>query len=426
MESIDHLTEDYSRHRVPDEAAVSGFRIALVIFGAIITLPIFFVGGQLGHSMGFAPSIIAFVLTGVVVATVAIAVGIIATRTRLPTVLIMRYSFGRNGARLVSVIIGLAVLGWYGITLDIFVDAMQTLMLSFEISDPSDYIYLYPASALMILTAIFGFRGLDKVSIFAVPCMILFLLALVYTAIGYSGFAAILNQTGRGMSISQGASAGIGGFIVGVTVFPDLCRYARSERDAVIAASGGIGLCGALVLILATIPSIAAQDSNFLQVLTLFGFGISGLVLILLATWTTNAYNLYSSSLVVANILLKVEKWKLTVMLGLIGTGIALISVLDNFITFLNIIAISIPPIAGVYIADFYIARKQDYSEDALKRVPAYNPAGFGAWITGSLAAYGSNGGVYKLTTVPAIDAMIVAAIAYLIWLRISRQSCHL
>ena len=416
MENFNQLTEDYSRHRVPNSATVSGWRIALIILAATITLPIFLVGAQLGQSMGLIPSLIAFVIIGVVIATIASAVGIIATRSRLTTAMIMQFSFGRIGARIVSAIIGFAMLGWYGVTVDVFVRATQTLMSDVSDLSLSRNIYLFGASTLMILTTIFGFRGLDRLSMFAVPFLVIFLLTLVYTAIDNTGLSVIATLPGQGMSSAQGASAGIGGFIVGVTIFPDLCRYARNERDAVIAALLGLGLCVILVLVFATIPSIAVQESNFLQVVLLIGLGIPGIALILLATWTTNVYNLYSSSLVVANIILQVRKWKLVLVLGVIGAGIASIPILDNLITFLDLIAITIPPVAGVYMADFYIVRNQDYSNDVLESVQAFHPAGFVAWILGSLLAYLSNQGVLTLTTVAAIDAIVCAFITYTAW----------
>ena len=48
MRKFDQITEDYSRQPVPDSATVTGLRITVVMVGAVITLPIFFVAAQLG------------------------------------------------------------------------------------------------------------------------------------------------------------------------------------------------------------------------------------------------------------------------------------------------------------------------------------------------------------------------------------------
>lgn len=50
--SVD-LNTDYSRLPVPDTATIGGFRIAVVVFGIGITLPIFFIGSQLTEALGF-------------------------------------------------------------------------------------------------------------------------------------------------------------------------------------------------------------------------------------------------------------------------------------------------------------------------------------------------------------------------------------
>ncbi|MFC7047873.1 cytosine permease [Emcibacter nanhaiensis] len=418
MSDFDQLTEDYSRHRVPEGATVSGIRIATVMFGAIVTLPIFLVGTQLGQKMGLYSALWAFLVVGLVVGGIAVATGIVATRSRMTTALIMQYAFGCMGARIVSGIMAIAMLGWYGVTIEVFVDVMQQLMQDMGVEGVGPRVYLFGASALMILTAIFGFRGLDRVSLFAVPVMVVFLVLLVYRVINMHGLEVIAATPGQGMTVAQGASAGIGGFIVGVTLFPDLCRYARSVKDAVIAAGIGLGLCATLVLIFTAIPSIAFGETNFLTVVLIAGIGLPGIFLILLATWTTNAYNLYSSSLIFANIIRQVTKWKLVVALGLVGTLLALSAFLSDFIGFLSVIAITIPPVAGIYLADFYIVRRQNYSDELLASLENFRPEGFAAWCLGSLVAYFSSQAQLVLTTVAALDAILVAFLGYvgLVW----------
>ena len=410
MQKFVHLTEDYSRHRVPDSAAVTGLKITLVLVGAIITLPIFLVGAQLGNALGIKQAVLVFFIAGIVLALIAAATGILAARTRLTTWVIIQYSFGRTGAKIVSTFIGITVLGWYGATVDMFARAVQIMVRDMGGEPLNHRFYLVMASILMIAIAIFGFKGLDRLSKLAVPIMVFLLGALVYTATSSFGLPSDIEAT---MGLAEGISAGIGAFIVGVTMFPDICRYARSSADAVLAASLSFGLGIPFILLLAAIPVVATGESDFLKVILIVGLGAPGLALLLLATWTTNAFNLYSTSLVFATILEKVAKWKLVIVIGVVGTLVALLPILDNFLYFLHFLAVMIPPVAGVYLADYFWLHKQGYNDDLLQSVSACNPIAFIAWILGSLVGGLANEGIVVLTTVPALDAIVIGFSSY-------------
>ena len=410
MRNFDQLTEDYSRHRVPDSITVSGLRITVVLVGAMITLPVFLVGAQLASALGLKQAIVAFLLAGIALSVIAGATGVLAARTRLTTWVIIRYSFGHTGARIVSAFIGITVLGWYGATVDMFARAVEIIVRDMGGEPLGHRFYLVMASGLMIAVAIFGFKGLDRLSKLAVPIMVCLLGWLVYVAA--TSFGLNVDHEAK-MGLTEGISAGIGGFIVATTMFPDVCRYARSPTDAVQAASLSFGLGVPVVLLLAAIPVVATAEADFLKVILIVGLGVPGLTLLLLATWTTNAYNLYSASLVFATIAETVAKWKLVIVVGFAGTLIAMLPILDNFLYFLKFLAFMIPPVAGVYLADYFWLHKQRYTDEALQRAGRYNPVAFLAWILGSLAGYLSEIKTIVLTTVPAVDAIVIGFSIY-------------
>ena len=410
MRNFDQLTEDYSRHRVPDSITVSGLRITVVLVGAMITLPVFLVGAQLASALGLKQAIVAFLLAGIALSVIAGATGVLAARTRLTTWVIIRYSFGHTGARIVSAFIGITVLGWYGATVDMFARAVEIIVRDMGGEPLSHRFYLVMASGLMIAVAIFGFKGLDRLSKLAVPIMVCLLGWLVYAAA--TSFGLNVDHEAK-MGLTEGISAGIGGFIVATTMFPDVCRYARSSTDAVQAASLSFGLGVPVVLLLAAIPVVATAEADFLKVILIVGLGVPGLTLLLLATWTTNAYNLYSASLVFATIAETVAKWKLVIVVGFAGTLIAMLPILDNFLYFLKFLAFMIPPVAGVYLADYFWLHKQRYTDEALQHARRYNPVAFLAWILGSLAGYLSEIKTIVLTTVPAVDAIVIGFSIY-------------
>jgi len=103
------------------------------------------------------------------------------------------------------------------------------------------------------------------------------------------------------------------------------------------------------------------------------GIGVAGLGLLLLATWTTNENNLYLSSLLLAAIFKRVLKWKLAVAGGMIGMVIALSGIADNFISFLLMLGVVKPPIAAIYVCDFFVLRRGAYEASQLNANAAIN-----------------------------------------------------
>ncbi len=92
--------------------------------------------------------------------------------------------------------------------------------------------------------------------------------------------------------------------------------------------------------------------------------------------------------------------------------------IINSFIPFLVTLGLIIPPIAAIYVIDnFYTFRASPSPEPP----PAFRWEAVGVWI-GSLAitlpAMMFN---VTLTTVPALDATILAALGYLLVLRVRR-----
>ena len=114
-----------------------------------------------------------------------------------------------------------------------------------------------------------------------------------------------------------------------------------------------------------------------------------------------------------ATIIERVQKWKLVIVVGILGTLVALLPILDNFLYFLNFLAALVPPLAGIYLSDYFVLNKQEYDAEDLKQLPAFRPVAFVAWILGSLVGLFANEGKIALTSVPAADAILAAFLIY-------------
>ncbi len=216
------------------------------------------------------------------------------------------------------------------------------------------------------------------------------------------------------MSTGQGITAVIGGFIVGAVILPDYCRYVRNTGHGLFAAILHFGIAYPLILLMLAVVAIHSGEKNFINIMTAMGLGVIGLLVLVFATWTTNTGNLYSNSLVLKTIFTRVPQWLIVIVAGALGTLLAVIGITHYFIGFLIFLGISIPPIAGIYIADYFFVHKRNYEVSSLKKQPAIAYPAFIAWIIAALVAYLTTYELFTLTSIPACDAIVVAFVLYL------------
>ncbi len=406
------LVEDYARCPVPDGKTVSGLRIALIVIGIAITVPAFLTGLTIGRDLGLKRAVLAFAGGGALIALIACATGAIGAASRLPTAMIVRHVFGRRGALVVNGLIALTMLGWYGVTAELFGQALHTMLADSTAAPVPEALLIVLGSALMIATTMFGFKALDTLSLVAVPLMLMFLAALVWLALGQGDGASWAAAPVEGLSLGQAISAVAGAFMVGAVVLPDLCRYARSVPQAIMAAVLSFLVGFPLVLLAASVPGLALGVQDFIAILVLLGLGVPGFVLMVFATWTTNANNLYSASLFLAPVFEQVAKWKIVIVAGLAGTLVALNGMIDLFIPFLVFLGVTIPPIAGLYGVDFLLHRN-GFGAAAVTATRDVNGRAFGAWLLASGFGYGAAEGWVTFTTIPACDSLLLAGLLY-------------
>ena len=275
--------------------------------------------------------------------------------------------------------------------------------------------YLLAGALLMVLTTVFGFKALDRVSQLVVPLLAVFLFFVAWRSLQASELATVMAYTGRGMKFGQAVSAIIGGYIVGMTLLPDLCRYARKHLDGVSGAFIGSAIGYPMVLVLSALPSIATGENDYIAVLVKLGLGGGGVIMLILATWTTNANNLYSSSLALSTVFTRFKKWQIVIAIGALGTAIAALGLAQNLIGFLLVLGYLVPPIAGIYISDYFVIKRGNYDQDLTSISNAARPLAFTAWLVGSLTGYLATSGLIRLSSVPSIDAILSASLLYVL-----------
>ncbi len=412
---------EFTHSPVPQDRMINAWQIALIKIGIVIALPGFMAGAQIGYQMGLTRSTLTFFAGSFILAALAAATATVGARSHLPTSMITQFAFGRIGSRVINLILGISLLGWFGVTAELFGNTLAKVVADLWQVEPGEIVFTLVGGSLMVLTTIFGFKALSKLANLAVPVLFVGLLIISYLACRDKSLASLLVAPLGATSLGVGISAIVGGPSVGTVIFPDLVRFAKSVNHGRAAAVMSYGIGFPLILVFVALASIATGQKDLLLIMIGLGLGVPALLFLVFTAWTTNAGNLYSSSLFISNLLPRAPYRQIVLGAGMVGVAIALLKLTENFIPFLVALGISIPPIAGIYVADFFL-RDQKLDVSRLPASPAIRPTAFMAWGLGILVAYLALKDVLILTTIPSVDSILVAALGYLGMERIRRS----
>jgi cytosine permease len=175
-----------------------------------------------------------------------------------------------------------------------------------------------------------------------------------------------------------------------------------------------LGCALPVLLLLAALLAVIYGNASLIAILVAAGVGAPALLVIVLATWTSNDKNLYESALSLSTLLPQWERWQLTALAGAVGTGFAAAGIFEHFIELLIFAGIVIAPIAGVYLADFWRDPAR-FTADLVS--PDVRWRSFAAWLAGifvGLAALPNSAHgleLVRLTSIPTLDALLASAV---------------
>lgn len=415
-------TSANSRTPVPKSEAVSGFQIGIVLIGISITLPLMYNAGELAQGIGLSKAIIATVSGALILSLMSIPAAIVGVKTRLSSYMIVEHTFGYLGAKFVNFWLGLSLLGWYAVTAELF---GRTLFLAagelstIAIPEPA---YTVLSSILVIVTTVYGFKAIDRLALIAVPFLLLALATVVFLSLRQATFADLLVIEGEGLDMATAISSVVGAAIVGVVLTPDLTRYARNTWDCIVASFLGQGGGMTIAYVFGMIPVLVWNELEPMTYMFMVGFGGLALAVLVFATWTTNVINLYSTALS-ARASIPIGHYRSVVVItGVVGTAAALLGIADNLIDFFIVLGLLVPPVAGVYLSDFFVFKRRDYSEERLaNRPPIVVNAVIAGVGSGFLAIWMYFTGK-SLTTIAPIDSLVISIVVYLVLETVRRK----
>lgn len=411
QEKKSSVVEQHALDKIPDSERKSWVSISMIWGGAMICVSSLMMGGTLISGLPLGQAILAGVIGYTVVIAFMVFQGMQGADLGRPTVVSAASAFGKAGSRIViSFVIGVSVMGWFGVQCNITGAAFSGILQQVWGTDFPIWLSSAIWGIIMLTTAIIGYKALSYLNYIAVPALIVLSVYGVIAAINKYGMDALTtSQPAQPFSFMQGIALTVGGFAVGGVIAADYSRYAKNRKESAISSIIGVWPLGILLVVAGALMSIVAGTYDMTQVVTDLGMPFIGMVILILATWTTNTVNAYSGGLALTNLFnLKSESRALaTAIAGIIGTLLAITGILNYFVNFLMILTAGISPVAGVMIADYWIKRKAD--PDSWNPQPGVSWIAVVAWLAGFAVGYFVKWGIAP------VNAIIVSMLASLI-----------
>ena len=409
--------ENDKSFEVKAEERQSWLSLAMIWTGSMICIPCLMIGGVLGMAFTL-PQVVLCTLIGYGIVCIYMCfMGMQGCDTGMPTVSMAASVLGAKGGQfVVSLLLAISCVGWFGIQSAVCgasFSSMLSSMAGIDIPVPLSSIFW---GIIMLLTAVYGYKGLKILNYIAVPALIIVLAYGIFVAFArYDGLDLISSWIPSSqMSLVSGISMVVGSFALGGVISGDYSRYAKSRADVIKSNVIGVFPSGIIVIMIGASLTMVTKQYDISAVLTALGVPALGLLALVLATWTTNVTNAYSGGIAVSSLIGKGEKsFKLsTAISGALGTLLAAVGLLNYFQGFLSVLTALIPPVAGVIIAEYWIIGKG--KKDYLKIEDGWNIGGMISFAVGAVVAY-ITGNVYPVFIGP-INGIAVAMVLHIVF----------
>jgi cytosine permease len=309
------------------------------------------------------------------------------------------------------------MLGWYSVQVGFFGSTINAMFPN------AGFITQVPVAAfwggiLMLITAYIGFKGLSLLSNIAVPLIIILSTIGVIAAIRLQGSWSSLFAIQPKSSISLGAGIVmvVGSFAAGGAAQPDITRYAKTPKAAVVGTIIGFMVANMFIILAGFITSVATGSGDLPASMIQLGLGIPSLLVLILGQWTTNDNNLYTSSLGLSNII-KVKKSHIVLVTGILASIVGAAGLSNFFVNWLIILGVGCPPMAGVIIADYFFIKKQKYDFGKGTKYCSWNILAFVSWFIACAVGYAVQWGV------AAVNSMVIGFALYLVLMKTLGQN---
>ena len=337
-----------------EEKRTSVFENGLIWFGAAVSIAEILTGTYFAP-LGFAKGLLAILLGHLIGCVMLFLSGLIGGKVRKSAMETAKMSFGRKGALLFTVLNIIQLAGWTAIMI---FDGELAVNGIFAIGN---WIWCVVIGALIILWIMIGIKNLGRVNSVAMGA--LFILTIILSFVIF-GKGSVLNVGGEGMTFGAAVELSVAMPLSWLPLISDYTREAEKPVKATAVSAVTYGLVSCWMYLIGMGAAIFTGESDIAQIMVKAGLGIAGLLIIVFSTVTTTFLDAYSAGVSSESLSAKISgKW-VAVAVTVIGTVGAIFLPLADITDFLYFIGSVFAPMIAIQIADFFILKQNEETND--------------------------------------------------------------
>ncbi|HHY39443.1 MAG TPA: NCS1 family nucleobase:cation symporter-1 [Clostridia bacterium] len=377
------------------ERTWTAYNIAALWIGMSVCIPTYMLAsGLIAAGMNWWQALLTIILGNVIVLIPMILNAHAGTKYGIPYPVFARLSFGTKGAHVPAILRAIVAAGWFGIQTWIGGAGVQALV-SAMIPGWSNFT-LGPVVSFLAFWALnvyIGYKGPEAIKFmesWGSPILIVMGLALlIWAYLAAGGLGPIVSQpdkfetTADFMKVFLPSLTGMIAFWATLALnIPDFSRFAVNQRAQMLGQALGLpttmGFYAFIGVIVTSATVVVYGEAIWDPVVLMTKFPplvvLIGTVGIVLATITTNiAANVVAPAIGISNLFPKKITFGMgTIITGLIGIAMCPWYLLANYGNYifgwLGTYGGFLGPLAGIYICDYWIIRRQRIDLDDLYR----------------------------------------------------------
>lgn len=357
--------------------------------GISLLLPI--VAAFLVPGLSFAQAMLA-IAVGVVIGNLMLGyAGRIGAETGAPAMVLYRPALGRRGSYAATVLNVLQNIGWGSFEL-LIIGTAAAAITDRALGVSARAAWTIGFGAVVTLMAVSGplivvRRWISRYAVWLVIASAIYLTVYVLLRLD----AASLSAPGEGGGFWPGVDLVISMPISWIPLVADYTRFSKTPRAGFAGTAVGYGIAHAwfytlgVLLILSNVAKDPADPTGFVAAVLAVPAGLLALGILAVDESDEAFANIYSASVSVQNVFPRASQRRLSVVIGVVCTAIAVVVPLVQYENFLLLIGAVFVPLFGVLAAHYAIVSR-GYTYDDVYRAPSnVRVWGIVAWLAGFL-----------------------------------------
>ena len=385
-----------------DKQGTTVFGSALIWFGAAVSIAEILTGSliaPLGFSKGAAAVVIGHII-GCIPLYLAGRIGAETGKSAMETV---KISFGRKGSIFFSVLNVTQLVGWTAVMIIGGGRAVAVIAEKYTGTYNSS-LWCVVIGFLIIVWIKIGIKNLGKINTFTMAA--LFSLTVLLSFIIFKGDTATATATAGSMSFGSAVELSAAMPLSWLPLISDYTHNSSNPRKASLVSVLVYFAGSTWMYMIGLGASIFTGESDIARIMLSAGLGVAAVFIIVISTVTTTFLDVYSAGVSFSSITDKVSSTTTALIACIAGTALAVFTPIEQYENFLFLIGSVFAPMISILITDFFILKKDHFSD-------SLNISNIILWIAGFVLYRGfmAMETVFG-NTLPVMAAVLVLATA--------------